>query len=51
MEVTLTVEADDGSISHLSATADSYEEARIAAEAKIPEGSQAIVIRSAQQEG
>lgn len=44
----MTVEAGDGSISHVSATADSYEKARVAAEAKIPEGSKAIVIRTGQ---
>jgi hypothetical protein len=47
VEVTLTVEAGDGSISHPTATADSYEEALAAAKAKIPEGSKAIVIRVA----
>jgi hypothetical protein len=47
VEVILTVEAGDGTTSHVSGTDDTYERALAAAEAKIPEGSKAIVIRIA----
>lgn len=45
--MTLTVEAGNGEQSHLEAEGQTYEEAKAAAEARIPEGSQAIVIRTA----
>jgi hypothetical protein len=46
VEVILTVEAGDGTISRLSGTGDTYELALTAAEAKIPQGSKTIVIRT-----
>ncbi|MFF1831131.1 hypothetical protein [Paenarthrobacter sp. NPDC058040] len=47
MEVILTVEDPAGATSHVTAEAATYEDAKAAAEAKIPEGSKAIVIRTA----
>lgn len=47
MKVILTVEADDGQFSHVDAEGETYEKARAPAEAKIPEGSKAIAIRTA----
>ena len=47
VKVTLTVEAGNGELSHVDAEGESYDEAKIAAEAKIPEGSKAIAIRTA----
>jgi hypothetical protein len=48
--VTLTVEAGDGQLSHVDAEGPTYEAAKAAAEAKIPEGSKAIAIRTARDE-
>lgn len=45
MKLTLTLEADNGELSHIEAEAETYQEAKAAAEALIPEGSKAIVIR------
>ncbi|MBT2539049.1 hypothetical protein [Arthrobacter sp. ISL-69] len=45
--MTLTVEAGDGQLSHVEAEGETYEKAKAAAEVKIPEGSKAIVIRTA----
>ncbi len=46
VNVTLTVEAADGKLSHVDAESETYEEAKAAAEALIPEGSKAIAIRT-----
>ncbi|MDP9936856.1 hypothetical protein J2T11_003224 [Paenarthrobacter nicotinovorans] len=46
MKVTLTVETDNGERSHVGAEGQTYKEAKTAAEALIPEGSHAIVIRT-----
>ncbi|WP_179012501.1 hypothetical protein [Paenarthrobacter ureafaciens] len=46
MKVILTVEAADGKQSYVDAEGDTYEEAKAAAEALIPEGSKAIVLRT-----
>lgn len=43
--MTLTVEAGNGELSHVEAEGQTYEEAKAAAEASIPEGATAIVIR------
>ncbi|MBU8868588.1 hypothetical protein [Paenarthrobacter aromaticivorans] len=50
MKVTLTAEAGDGQLSHVEAEGPTYESAKKAAEARIPNGSKAIVIRTAQDE-
>ncbi|MFJ4286943.1 hypothetical protein ACIPY0_14990 [Paenarthrobacter nicotinovorans] len=50
MNVILTVEASDGQLSHVEAEGPTYEAAKAAAEAKIPDGSKAVVIRTAQDE-
>ncbi|MFJ4030218.1 hypothetical protein ACIPWF_22925 [Paenarthrobacter sp. NPDC089989] len=47
MEVILSVQDTNGAISHVSAEANTYDAAKTAAEAKIPEGSKAIAIRTA----
>lgn len=46
VKVILTVEASDGKQSYVDAEGDTYEEAKAAAEALIPEGSKAIVLRT-----
>ena len=46
MEVILTVQDANGATSHVSAEANTYDAAKATAEAKIPEGSKAIVIRT-----
>ncbi|WP_284986820.1 hypothetical protein [Arthrobacter sp. fls2-241-R2A-172] len=46
MKVILTVEAGDGELSHVDAEGETYEEAKAAAEAGIPEGSRSIAIRT-----
>ncbi|MCY1676853.1 hypothetical protein OVA06_19470 [Pseudarthrobacter sp. SL88] len=45
MKITLTVEAGNGELSHVEAEGQTYEEAKAAVEALIPEGATAIVIR------
>lgn len=45
MKVSLTVETDTGQLSHVEAEGKTYQDAKAAAEALIPEGSKAIVIR------
>lgn len=45
VKVTLTIEAGNGELSHVEAESQTYEDAKAAAEALIPEGSKAIVIR------
>lgn len=45
MEVELTIEDDQGEMTHVSATGPDYDTTLAAAKAKIPEGSRAIVIR------
>ena len=47
MKVTLTVEASDGQLSYVEAEGATYETAKAQVEAKILEGSKAIVIRTA----
>ncbi|MCD4850578.1 hypothetical protein LN996_07120 [Arthrobacter sp. AK01] len=46
MKVILTVVAGNGELSHVDAEADTYDAAKAAAEALIPEGSKAIAIRT-----
>ncbi|MFF2842485.1 hypothetical protein [Paenarthrobacter sp. NPDC057981] len=46
MKVTLTLEAGNGELSHVEAEGVTYEEAKAAAEALIPEDSKAIAIRT-----
>ena len=46
VKVTLTVQAADGKQSYVDAEGKTYEEAKAAAEALIPEGSKAIVLRT-----
>lgn len=46
MKVILTVEAADGKQAYVDAEGETYEEAKAAAEALIPEGSKAIVLRT-----
>lgn len=46
VKVILTLEAADGNQSYVDAEGDTYEEAKAAAEALIPEGSKAIVLRT-----
>lgn len=46
VKVILTVEAGNGELSHIEAEGETYEEAKTAAEALIPEGSKAIVLRT-----
>ncbi|MCX8455141.1 hypothetical protein [Paenarthrobacter ureafaciens] len=50
MKVTLTVQASNGDLSHVEGEGHTYEAAKTAAEARIPEGSTAIVIRTARDE-
>ncbi|MFK0003122.1 hypothetical protein ACIQTZ_14100 [Paenarthrobacter sp. NPDC090520] len=45
MKVSLTVESGTGEQGHVEAEGETYLEAKTAAEALIPEGSKAIVIR------
>lgn len=45
MKVILTIEADNGDLSHLKAEGGTYEEAKAAAENLIPDHGKAIVIR------
>jgi hypothetical protein len=47
VKVTLTVEAGDGQLSYVEAESETYETAKAAAEAQIPEGSKPIAIRTA----
>lgn len=47
VKLTLTVEAADGKHSYVDGEGETYDEAKAAAEALIPEGSKAIVIRIA----
>jgi hypothetical protein len=47
VRVTLTVEAGNGEDRHVEAEGQTYGEAKAAAEALIPEGSEAIVLRNA----
>jgi hypothetical protein len=44
VKVTLTVEAGNGELSYVDAEGETYEDAKAAAEALIPEGSKAIAI-------
>ncbi|MDI2035946.1 hypothetical protein [Paenarthrobacter nitroguajacolicus] len=46
MKVILTVEAGNGELSYVDADGGTYEAAKAAAEALIPEGSKAIAIRT-----
>ena len=46
MKVILTVEAGTGELSYVGAEGETYEKAKAAAEALIPEGSRAIAIRT-----
>ena len=50
VKVTLTVEGDDGLLSHVEAEGKTYEAAKAAAETQIPEGSKAIAIRTTGEE-
>ena len=47
VKVTLTVEASNGELSHVEAEGETYQKAKAAAEAQIPERSRAIAIRTA----
>lgn len=46
VKITLTLEAADGELSYVEAEGETYKEAKVAAEALIPEGSKAIVLRT-----
>ena len=46
VKVTLTVEAGNGELSHVDAAGETYEDAKSAAESKVPDGSKAIAIRT-----
>lgn len=46
VNMTLTVEACNGELSHVDAEGETYEKAKAAAEALIPEGLKAIAIRA-----
>ena len=46
MEITGTIQMADGSTDHISAQGDSYENAKAALEAAIPEGTKLIAIRT-----
>ncbi|WP_454812701.1 hypothetical protein [Paenarthrobacter nitroguajacolicus] len=46
MKVILTAESSDGKQSYVDAEGETYEDAKAAAEALIPEGSKAIAIRT-----
>lgn len=46
VKVTLTLEAGDGQLSYVDAEGETYEAAKAAAEALIPDGSKAIVLRA-----
>ncbi|MGM7776158.1 hypothetical protein ACSVHC_09085 [Arthrobacter sp. KNU-44] len=46
MDITCTIEAPDGSFSHVTETAASYEEALAAARAQMLKGSRMIAIRT-----
>ncbi|MCO4273830.1 hypothetical protein NG701_05195 [Pseudarthrobacter sp. HLT3-5] len=45
MELTGTIQMADGSIDHITAQGDDYDNAKAALEAAIPEGSKLIAIR------
>ena len=47
MKVILTIEAADGPLSYVEAEDETYEAALLSARAQVPEGSKAIVIRTA----
>lgn len=47
VKVTLTVEAGDGQMSYVEAEGATYGTAKAAAEARVPEGSKPIAIRTA----
>jgi hypothetical protein len=47
VKVILTVEAHDGQLSRIDAEDETYERAKTAAEAMVPEGAKAIAIRTA----
>lgn len=44
VKVTLTIEAGGGQLNHVEAEGETYEDAKAAAEALVPEGSRAIAI-------
>jgi hypothetical protein len=46
VEITGTIEAPDGRTDHIIAQGSSYEEAKVALEAAVPEGTKLIVIRT-----
>jgi hypothetical protein len=46
VEITGTIEAPDGRTDHIIAQGASYEEAKVALEAAVPEGTKLIVIRT-----
>ena len=46
MEITGTIQMPDGSTDHISAQGDTYEDAKAALEAALPEGTKLIVIRT-----
>lgn len=46
VEITGTIEAPDGSYAHANAVGDTYEDAKAALEAMVPEGHKLIVIRT-----
>ncbi|MGM7778992.1 hypothetical protein ACSVHC_23645 [Arthrobacter sp. KNU-44] len=46
MEVTLTVDASDGTRTKISGIADTYEQALAEARKQVPEGSRVVVIRT-----
>jgi hypothetical protein len=46
VEITGTIQLPDGSIDHISAQGDTYENAKATLEAAMPEGTKLIVIRT-----
>lgn len=46
MEITGTIQMPDGSMDHITARGGTYEEAKAALEAAVPEGTALIVIRT-----
>jgi hypothetical protein len=46
VEITGTIQSAEGSIDHITAHGDSYENAKAALEAAIPEGTKMIAIRT-----
>jgi hypothetical protein len=46
VEITGTIQMPDGSTDHISARGDTYEDAKAALEAALPEGTKLIVIRT-----